>query len=192
MEMVRALERLEDSWNERAAGHPIYGEIEHPLNFNPGIIHGDDWASSVPSWCEVDCRIGLLPDWSVEACQEEIVACIRTAAAKMPFLANNPPEVEWSGYLSHGYVMRDDPAIRHVLEDAHRAVTGEPLKRRLATSLNDARFYDRHFGIPAFCYGPVGERIHGFNERLNLESLRETTKTIANFVAQWCGIEPAC
>ena len=109
----------------------------------------------------------------------------------MPFLANNPPEVEWSGYLSHGYVMRDDPTVREVLESAHNAVTGRPLDRRLATSLNDARFYDRHFGMPAFCYGPIGERIHGFNERLNLASLRETTKTIANFVALWCGIEPA-
>lgn len=191
MEMVRALEGLEQSWNERAAGHPIYGEVLHPLNFNPGIIHGGDWASSVPAWCDVDCRIGLLPDWSVDACQREIIACVDAAASKMPFLANNPPEIVWSGYLSHGYVMRDDPAVRRVLEEAHQAATGRPLARRIATSLNDARFYDRHFGIPAFCYGPVGERIHGFNERLNLDSLRETTKAIAYFVADWCGIEPA-
>jgi acetylornithine deacetylase len=190
MEIVRALEGLEKTWNERAATDPIYHEVKHPLNFNPGIIHGGDWASSVPAWCDVDCRIGLLPDWSVESCQQEILACIREAASRMPFLANNPPEVEWSGYLSHGYVMRDDPDVREVLESAHKAVTDKPLNRRLATSLNDARFYDRHFGMPAFCYGPIGERIHGFNERLNLQSLRETTKTLANFVAEWCGIEP--
>jgi acetylornithine deacetylase len=189
MEMVRALEGLEKSWNERASDHPIYGQVEHPLNFNPGIIRGGDWASSVPAWCNVDCRIGLLPEWSVRNCQDEILACVKAAAAKLPFLANNPPEIEWSGFLSHGYVMQDAPAIRQLLEASHKAVTGQALTRRIATSLNDARFYDRHFGIPAFCYGPVGERIHGFNERLQLQSLRETTKTIANFVAQWCGVE---
>ncbi len=101
--------------------------------------------------------LGCFPDWSVESCQQEILACIREAASRMPFLANNPPEVEWSGYLSHGYVMRDDPDVREVLESAHKAVTDKPLNRRLATSLNDARFYDRHFGMPAFCYGPIGE-----------------------------------
>jgi acetylornithine deacetylase len=189
-EMIRAPEGLEREWNRRAADHPIYGAVTHPLNFNPGIIHGGDWASSVPAWCDLDCRIGLLPEWRVEDCQREIVDCINKAAAEIPFLANNPPEVEWSGYLSHGYVMRDRPEVRATMEDAHKAVTGQPMGRRLATALNDARFYDRYFDIPAFCYGPVGERIHGFNERVNLASLRETTKAIAFFVAQWCGIEP--
>jgi acetylornithine deacetylase len=187
--IINALEDLEREWNERSATHPIYGRVTHPLNFNPGIIHGGDWASSVPSWCDVDCRIGLLPDWSVEQCQQEILDCVKNAAAKMPFLAGHPPEVQWSGFLSHGYVMRDEAIIRPILEEAHKAATKKPLERRLATSLNDARFYDRHFGIPAFCYGPVGERVHGFNERVNLQSLRETTKAIANFIALWCGVE---
>lgn len=187
-EMIRALERLEREWNSRATDHPIYGAVSHPLNFNPGIIHGGDWASSVPAWCDIDCRIGLLPEWRVEDCQREILDCISEAASGMPFLADNPPEVEWSGYLSHGYVMRDGSDARAIMEEAHEAVTGKPMRRRLATSLNDARFYDRYYNIPAFCYGPAAERIHGFDERVNLASVREVTKAIAFFVAQWCGI----
>lgn len=188
MEMVRALEGLEREWNERAKGDPIYGAVIHPLNFNPGIIQGGDWASSVPAWCDLDCRIGLLPGWSVAECQREIEACVAKAAAAIPFLAANPPEVVWSGYLSHGYIMTDRPDIIATLQAAHAASTDKPLGRRIATSLNDARFYDRYFGIPAFCYGPVGERIHGFNERVDLQSLRETTKALAFFTADWCGI----
>lgn len=189
MEMIRALEGLERDWNERAKSDPVYGAVTHPLNFNPGIIQGGDWASSVPAWCDLDCRIGLLPDWSVAEAQREIEACIAKAASAMPFLAENPPEIVWSGYLSHGYVMSDRPDILDVLRQAHAASTDKPLDRRIATSLNDARFYDRYFGIPAFCYGPLGERIHGFNERVNLQSLRETTKALAFFAADWCGIE---
>lgn len=190
-EMIRALEELEREWNERAKHHPVYGAVTHPLNFNPGIIHGGDWASSVPAWCDVDCRIGLLPDWDVDQCRKEIENCIRNAASKVSFLANNLPEIEWSGYLSHGYTMSKPDDARAVLQEAHAASTSKPFSRRLPTSLNDARFYDRYFDIPAFCYGPVGERIHGFNERLNLTSLRETTKAIAYFASQWCGVQPS-
>ncbi len=187
--VIAALEGLEREWNARAASDPIYGAVQHPINLNPGIIRGGDWASSVPAWCDLDCRIALLPDWSVDTCQREIEACVAAAARADAYLAGNPPEVTWSGFLSHGYVMRDAPEAREALARAHAASTGKPLGRRLATSLNDARFYDRHYGIPAFCYGPVGADVHGFNERVDLASLRETTKALAFFVADWCGVE---
>jgi acetylornithine deacetylase len=187
--IIGALEGLERDWNARAASDPIYGAVQHPINFNPGLVRGGDWASSVPAWCDLDCRIALLPDWSVTACQREIEGCIAAAAQADADLANNPPEVMWSGFLSHGYVMRDAPEARDVLTRAHAASTGKPLGRRLSTALNDARFYDRHYGIPAFCYGPAGADVHGFNERVDLASLRDTTKALAFFVADWCGVE---
>jgi len=33
------------------------------------------------------------------------------------------------------------------------------------------------------------ENAHGFDERVELDSLKKTTKTLALFVAGWCGIE---
>jgi len=33
--------------------------------------------------------------------------------------------------------------------------------------------------------------MHGFNEYVDLESLRKATKTMALFVAEWCGVEQA-
>lgn len=32
------------------------------------------------------------------------------------------------------------------------------------------------------------ERIHGFDERVNLESIRRVTQTVALFMADWCGL----
>ena len=84
--------------------------MTHPINFNPGIIKGGDWASSVPAWCDVDCRIAILPGWSVADCQNEILACVSAAARDHRFLSNNPPEVEWSGFLSEGYELKDSAA----------------------------------------------------------------------------------
>jgi len=48
-----------------------------------------------------------------------------------------------------------------------------------------------YYGVPAFCHGPTGEKSHGFNVRVEIESSRETTKAIAYFVASWCGVEAA-
>ena len=44
--------------------------------------------------------------------------------------------------------------------------------------------------MPTLVYGPKSLDIHGFDERVHLESLRRVTKTIALFIAQWCGVSP--
>ena len=71
--LIHALEKLEADWNERAKRDRHFKAVTHPINFNPGIIKGGDWASSVPAWCDVDCRIAILPGWSVADCQAEIL-----------------------------------------------------------------------------------------------------------------------
>ena len=43
----------------------------------------------------------------------------------------------------------------------------------------------------ALVYGPRAEGIHGFNERVDLDSMRRVTQATALFVAEWCGLEPA-
>lgn len=42
--------------------------------------------------------------------------------------------------------------------------------------------------MPTLVYGPKSLDIHGFDERVHIESLRLITKTIALFIAQWCGV----
>ena len=117
--LIHALEKLEVEWNERAKADHHFKAVTHPINFNPGIIKGGDWASSVPAWCDVDCRIAILPGWSVADCQNEILACVSAAARDHRFLSNNPPKVEWSGFLSEGYELKEfcrsrkPPSARH-------------------------------------------------------------------------------
>ncbi|MEE4161390.1 MAG: M20/M25/M40 family metallo-hydrolase, partial [Woeseiaceae bacterium] len=57
------------------------------------------------------------------------------------------------------------------------------------TATTDARFFGLHAGMPALVYGPAADAIHGFNERLDLESMRRVTKSIALFIAGWCGLD---
>jgi len=186
--LVLALQRLMAEQNAAARGDAWYSGIENPLKFNPGIIRGGDWASSTPAWCEVDCRIGLLPSTEVADARAAVERCVAEAAKTDNFLANNPPVVEWHGFLADGYVLEPGSDAEAVLAAAHAAVFGAKMEERITTAVNDTRFYGRYFGIPGLCYGPKGEGAHAFDERTNLDHLRKTTLSIAAFIADWCGV----
>lgn len=193
-DMITALRELEADWNARAARDPVYAEVPHPLNLNAGKIAGGDWASSVPAWCDIDCRMGVLPGQDLAEARAEIEACVARAAHDHPFLSNSPPEVIWNGFQAEGYVLgpEADPALS-VMRDAFAEVFGpdEPLREHKMTALTDTRFYGLYYDIPAFCIGPRAENIHGFDERVELSSCRDLTVLLALFIARWCGLNPA-
>jgi acetylornithine deacetylase len=187
--LIQSLEKLEAEWNERAKSDRHFKAVTHPINFNPGIIKGGDWASSVPAWCDVDCRIAILPGWSVADCQAEILACVSTAARDHRFLSNNPPSVEWSGFLSEGYELKDSAAPEAAFGKAYTEVYGGAVADLVFTALTDTRFYGLNYNIPSLCFGASGAAMHGFNEYVDLDSLRKSTKATALFIAEWCGVE---
>jgi acetylornithine deacetylase len=187
--LISALEGLEEEWNARAKADTHYKAVHHPINFNPGIIRGGDWASSVPAWCDLECRLAVLPGWSVAACQQEIVACINAAARQHAFLDKNRPVVEWSGFQCEGYELTGATEPEAALQRSYDAVYGGELPELAFTATTDTRYYGLNAGIPSLCFGANAERMHGFNECVELDSLRKATATMALFVADWCGIE---
>jgi acetylornithine deacetylase len=64
-------------------------------------------------------------------------------------------------------------------------VHGSPPALVATTATTDARHFVRA-GIPAVCFGPRAERIHGIDERVSLRSMVETAQVLAVFVRQWC------
>ncbi len=77
-----------------------------------------------------------------------------------------------------------------ILKRAHRAAfDGVELQETMSTATTDARIFDIYGKIPALVYGPLAEDIHGFDERVELDSVRRVTQAIALFVAEWCGVE---
>ncbi len=181
-----ALHELEARWN--ADKHPLFEEVEHPLNFVVSKIEGGDWTSSVPAWCRFDVRVGIYPEREVEDCRREVEAVIVETCRADPFLANNPPRLTYHGFLAPGYVLPRGSDAEGLLTDCHREVTGEALEGRALTALTDARFFGLYQKTPSLVYGPTARDIHGFDERVDLESTRRVTQTLALFIADWCGL----
>ena len=167
--------------------HEWFGEVTDPIKFNPGKIRGGDWGSSTPAWCEVDCRIGLLPGTDLAEARRGVQEVVSQAAKLDGFMANNPPEVIWNGFQADGFVQQPSTEAEAVLAAAHHAVFGEAMGARLSTAVNDTRFYGLYHRMPALCYGPVGQNHHGFDEASYLPALKRTTLAIALFIAEWCG-----
>ena len=186
--VVGALRKLEERWN--AKGHALYGDVQHPLNLNIGRIEGGDWASSVPAWCKVDCRIAMFPGERAADKARDIEACISEFARADRFLANNPPRLTFNGFFAEGYMLEPGSEAEAMLAEAHRLASGAELKTHVGTAYLDARVYSLFDGIPALNYGAIGENYHGYDERVNLASVKRTTQTMALFIADWCGLEP--
>ena len=187
-QLILALQTHTTHLNEAAKSDPWFGAIPDPIKFNPGVIRGGDWASSTPAWCEVDCRIGLLPGHTLETAREGVKRCIEEAARRDPFMANNPPDLTWNGFQADGYVLDPGSEAEATLASAHHQATGMPMEERHSTAVNDTRFYGLYHRMPALCYGPRGINHHGFDEAAHLETLQTTTIAIAAFIADWCGI----
>lgn len=194
--LIEALHKMEHRWNAAENRPGDYAHMDHALNLNVGRIVGGDWTSSVPAWCIFDVRMAIFPGQSIEAAKAEIEKVIADAARQNAFLRKSLPVVVYHGFHAEGYALSQDSSARaasaiDALEGAHRGVTGAALEREAITATTDARFFGLYADMPALVYGPCAEAIHGFNERVDLDSMRRVTKATALFIAQWCGTEEA-
>lgn len=187
--ILEALERLTARQNEAAKAHPWFGASTDPVKFNPGVIRGGDWPSSTPAWCEVDCRIGLLPGDTIAQARRAVVETVASAAGVDASLAGEP-EIVWNGFLADGYVQEPGSDGERLLAGAHQHAFGSPMGQRCSTGVNDTRFYTLYHGMTGLCYGPTGRGIHGFDEAVDLDSVKKVTTAIALFIADWCELRP--
>ncbi len=193
--LINALHNLEKRWNASENRHHAFAHHEHALNLNVGKIVGGDWPSSVPAWCVFDVRMGIFPGQDMAAARADIETTLMQAAEENSFLRTNKPKVVYHGFMAEGYALSDDrsePAMSAIktLGDAHRAVNDRELEQMAITCTTDTRFFGLYANTPALVYGPHAEAIHGFNERVSLESVNRVTKATALFIANWCGLEP--
>ena len=184
--LIAALRNLEAEMNQEV--HPVYEDIGHPINLNIGVIKGGDWPSTVPAAAEFHCRLSFFPGETFDRTRRRILDAIARATRQDPWLAENQPQVEFYGFRSEGHVAdRDQPAF-NTLNDCHREMFGRDAESMISTATTDVRAYHHYAGALATCYGPVAENIHAANERVHIESVIQTAKVYALFLARWCGL----
>ena len=185
--LVEAVKELEAEVNDTSMRPPLFESIEHPLNYNLGVIRGGDWASSVPEECVFEVRISCYPGQSLEDVQARFTDRLLAAAKTDPWLSDNPPDISFYAFQAEGCVVdRGEPVVTSLVR-RHREFTGKEPEFFSFTGTTDARFFDLYYGIPVTCYGPAGANLHAPDEWVDLESVREVTKVLALTIIDWCG-----
>jgi acetylornithine deacetylase len=183
--IVAGLRELESELN--AEPPAPYDVIPHPINLNVGVIRGGDWPSTVPAACTLSCRVALFPGQDVDALKRRVEETVASAADGDPWLERHPPRVRYDGFSGRGVAVAEDADIVRALSSAFAAATGGAPALVPTTATTDARVFVES-GIPAVCLGPLAERIHGVDERVNLPSVLETARTFAFLIRDWCGV----
>ncbi len=190
--IIAELRQLEAEINAEQADWPPFTEYDHPINLNIGKIAGGDWASSVPAWCDMDCRLAVYPGQNPADVARRIETAVSTACKNHPFLSNNPAAVKYNGFFARGFILEEGSQAEATLVAAHRRATnGAGLESDLAPAYLDGRVFVLYDDCPCLVYGLRSENIHGFDERVSLSSIRQTTRSLALFTARWCGLTPA-
>ena len=186
--LLEVVKDLEERVNDPANRHPLFEGVEHPLNYNVGIVRGGDWASSVPEECVFEVRLSCYPDEDLREVGSRFREHLLEAAKKDPWLSENPPEISFYAFRAEGCVVERGEPVVQALQGCHREVTGEEPGFFSFTGTTDARFFNLYHGMPATCYGPAGANLHAPDEWVDLESVREVTKVLALSAMEWGGV----
>lgn len=186
--IIQALRGLERETNRPERIPDPYQSMQNPINLNVGVIDGGDWASTVAGECVTRFRFGLFPGESLSGLKARIEKCVANAAAADPWLKEFPPQVEYIGFQAEGCGFDDAGAFGRTLFDIHRSWRGDAPQKLHATCTTDIRHFNLYYNIPATCYGPKAENIHGVDERVSLDSMRRVAEVMASLVIQWCGL----
>ena len=189
--VIDALRRLNDEWRTRP-------DQQHPY-LSPGelvatVIAGGEWIVSYPSSCGITYHVEYLPahadaeGWGT-AVEREIAGWIESAARNDPWLAANPPTIEWAPEVPAAEVSPDEPIVRALLE------AGEAVARpgRIAGLENwhDGATFTRFGGTPCVCFGPSGlADAHTVDESVRVADVVACAQALALAAMRFCGVAP--
>lgn len=192
--MLAALQRLEEQWGF-SKKHPVFPAGYFTIH--PGTIIGGPPGPLVPfivsTYCRIESVLWFPPQESADAIRQEVTDYLLKAAALDPWLAENPPEVEWLGYWPPYEVDVEHPICRMLMTSHLEVAEGDPRflsepRVQNFAAVCDATFFNQA-GIPAITYGPGNVLMaHRLNEYIPVEDLITAAKTFALTAMEWCGV----
>lgn len=139
--------------------------------------------------CTLSCALSFPPPETLASVQAEIEQAVAAAAAADPWLAANPPRLEWVSGVT-GAEVPDTHPLYATVAAAIRAVTNaEPYVNPMHTS-SDIRNPIVQKGIPTVGLGPLcGDLTQNgrHDEWVDLDDYLRAIKVAARTIADWCG-----
>lgn len=184
-------EDLKELERERNATvyHPLFEEMKNKAPVNIGLVRSGNWAVTVPESLVAEGRVGLVPGEDLDASLSWLADRIKAVADRDPWLREHPIKIEWLGGQTAPAEVPADAPICEAVSRAHENVTGQRPAVEGATYGADMRLFIEFGQVPCVMYGAGDVGIaHGPDEHLAVDELLTATKTVANLLADWCGV----
>jgi acetylornithine deacetylase len=188
LKIYQALEQL-DIQRAATVKFPLYDKVEgRSCHLNIGTLKSGDWPSTVAGFAEMQCRISFIPGESMAQIKKTVEEVVHQTARNDSWLSDHPPVVEWFGWQAEPWYQNPNDVFIKAVLDTCEVVHGEKMELFGSTAGLDTRF-SSYFGFPAISFGPSGDREHGFDEYVDLDSLPLVTQIVALATLVWCNQE---
>lgn len=187
--LFNALRELETERN-RGINDPLYARYGIPYPINIGTVHGGNWPGSVPESLVFQGRVGVVVGERVEDARRSVEKAIAEAAEADPWLRENPPRLEWSGYqFDPSSIESDHPIVKEV-QKAYADATGEQARLEGMTYASDMRHLINTGGVPTVLFGPGDVRqAHAPDEYVEIGDLATAARVLALTALRFCRYE---
>jgi acetylornithine deacetylase len=171
---------------------PLYQDFADPVPVLLAKAVAGGWGEreplSVPADSKVELYWQLMPGEDREAVLRQFYDWLAELVADAPQLYAEPPRVEFNYRIMPGTQMDSGAPLVTELAACVRAainrdpaITGAPYPCDLFAIQQD-------FRTPAVVFGPAGSNAHTGDEYIDVESALSFVRTLALFIARWCGV----
>ena len=150
-------------------------------------INAGSWGSTVPANAKMHCRVGFLPNESIQKVKSEMVEILKKGSKNDDWLRKNPPKLETSAFVEPACLNINDPII-NTMKFSYREFFKKEAKITSSPAGSDMRLFINYAKMPTIWFGPGSlEKAHSANETVSIEDYINATKVIALFLLNWCG-----
>ena len=187
LKIYEAITQL-DEHRKTTVRYPLFEETGNPAaHLIAGTFTAGDHISTVAGFAEMGCRIGFVPGEKKEEIRKLVENTVKEISAKDAWLRDHPPDIEWLPFVCDPYYQDPSHPFVASIISSLKKTEGQTreVKLRGGTWSEDTRLA-QYFDIPAVSFGASGERHHGPDEYVDLDSLILATKSIALASLDWC------
>ncbi|WP_370876141.1 peptidase [Neobacillus ginsengisoli] len=186
--VIERLQKLEKDRNASITD-PLFDKIPIPIPINIGKITSGEWPSSVPDRTIIEGRMGVSPEETIEAAQQEMTDCLQELNQKDEWFKENPLQIEWfGGRWLPGNLETNHPLIKE-LSKSFIDIKGVAPLIEASPWGTDGGILSNVGNTPVVVFGPgITATAHDANEHIDLEDLFISSEIIALTLMKWCEV----
>ncbi|PAE20714.1 acetylornithine deacetylase [Bacillus sp. 7504-2] len=191
MSVMNHILQLEKIRNERVQD-PLYNQIPIPFPINIGKISGGDWPSSVADFVQIEGRIGVSPEETMDEAKEEMAKWIERLKEIDPWFEEYPPQLEWFGARWLPGAIEQEHKLMNILVKKFQDVLDQEPVIEASPWGTDGGLLTAIGDTPTIVFGPgVTELAHHSDEYIEIEKIFIAAEIIALTLLEWCEIANA-